>query len=390
MADQAYRALATNPDADLRAEARFRLALMLADRQHKYREAAAELRRILDEKPGAARVRLELARVAALAGDLGAARRELRAAQAGGLPPEVERTVRFYAAALQAGKAFGGSVELALAPDSNVNRATRSETLGTVIGNFALDDDARARSGTGLSLKGQGYVRAPLGAKAGILARVDSSAVLYRDSQFNDIILGLQAGPELRSGTDRISLSAGPTWRWYGSYPFSTSWSGEGAVLHSLGKRAQGRLALGLTRTVNKRNALQTGTTWSLGTSLDRALSARTGIGLALNAARTRARDAGWSDASGGGTLYAFREIGRTTAVITAGYNRLEADARLALFPRRRMDDRLSATAAITWRALQWKGFAPVTRVKWERNRSTLELYAYRRLAAEIGVASAF
>lgn len=143
-AESAYRALAANPDIDLRTEARFRLGLMLADRMGRPRDAAIEFRRILDEKPDAARVRLELARMDAMLGRLGAAEREFRAAQATGqLPPDVERAVRFYASALAAAKPFGGSIELALAPDSNINRATRSDTLGTVIGDFTLSDDAK-------------------------------------------------------------------------------------------------------------------------------------------------------------------------------------------------------------------------------------------------------
>lgn len=390
VAESAYRALAGNPDPDLRTEARFRLALMLANQQQKYREAAVELRRILDEKPAAARVRLELARVQALLGDLGAARRELRAAQAAGLPPEVERAVRFYAAALQAGKPFGGSIELALAPDSNINRATRSDTLGTVIGNFLLDENARARSGIGLALRGQAWVRQGLNRAASLLIRVNTSATLYRDPQFRDVAAGFQLGPEFRSGADRIAISAGPTWRWYGTDPYSRSFGGESSWLHPLGPKAQTRVALGITHTANLRNALQSGTTLSLSTGLDRALSARAGLGFGLAASRTAAQDPGWSDASGGVSAYVWREAGRTTLVATIGYNRLEADARLFLFPRRRVDDRFTASLAATWRAIQWKGFAPLTRISWERNRSTVELYAYRRISAELGITSAF
>src|SRR5690606_28048218 len=99
-AETAYRALAGNPDIELRSEARFRLALMLAHRMGKVREAAVELRAILDEKPRTARVRLELARLHAMLGNNAAAEREFRAAEAAGLPPEVERMVRFYANAL--------------------------------------------------------------------------------------------------------------------------------------------------------------------------------------------------------------------------------------------------------------------------------------------------
>ncbi|MEO5598216.1 MAG: hypothetical protein ABIQ66_06315, partial [Novosphingobium sp.] len=38
-AEHAYRALASNPDLELRSEARFRLGMMLADQLRKYREA---------------------------------------------------------------------------------------------------------------------------------------------------------------------------------------------------------------------------------------------------------------------------------------------------------------------------------------------------------------
>jgi hypothetical protein len=71
-AEVAYRAIASNPDIELRTEARFRLGMMLANREHKYREAAVEFRRILDEKPHAVRVRLELARMDALLNRLNA------------------------------------------------------------------------------------------------------------------------------------------------------------------------------------------------------------------------------------------------------------------------------------------------------------------------------
>lgn len=390
MAETAYRALAGNPDIDVRNEARFRLALMLADREHKLKDAALMLRRILDERPKAQRVRLELARVQAMMGDLGAARREMRAAQAGGLPPDVERMVRFYAAALKARKPFGGSLDVALAPDSNINRATRSNTLGTVIGDFTLDQDAKAKSGLGLALRGQTYFRAPLENDVNLLVRANGSADLYRNSRFDDILVGIQAGPEYVLGADRLTLAAGPTWRWYGLDPYSTSLGVSADFLHPMGKTMQGRAGLGVTHTANRRNALQTGDVFSLSAGLDRALSARLGGGIQAFVNRTKANDPGWSDVTGGGALYAFREIGRTTVVISASYSHLEADARLFLYPRRRVDDRFSIVGNATWRALQWQGLAPITRLRWERNRSTVGIYDYRRVAAEVGVTAAF
>ncbi|MBB3957711.1 surface lipoprotein assembly modifier [Novosphingobium sediminicola] len=386
----AYRALATNPDMDLRNEARFRLAMMLANREHRLKEAAVELRRILDEKPQAGRVRLELARIQAELGNLGAAQRELRAAQAGGLLADIERMVRFYSAALHAGKPWGVSLEATLAPDSNVNRATRSDTLGTVLGNFTLDRNARERSGLGLALRGQSFLRMPLSSGIGMVARASGQASLYRDAGFNDVLAGVQLGPEMLFGKDRLSLAGGPTWRWFGAEPYSLSWGGSATFLHPLGAQAQWRLEGGLARTTNFRNSFQTGTTSSLTSGYDRAFSARLGGGVQASISRTAARDTGYSDVAAGGSLFAFREIGAATLVLSGGYSRLEADARLLLYPRRRSDDRFTASASLTWRRLQWKGFSPLARLRWERNRSTVEIYDYRRISGDIGITSAF
>jgi tetratricopeptide (TPR) repeat protein len=389
-AEAAYRALATNPDLQLRSEARFRLAMMLADRQKRYREAAVELRKILDEQPKAARVRLELGRMHALLGNAGAAERELRAAEAGGLPPEVERLVRFYAGALSARKRSGGSLEVAIAPDSNINRATKSATLGTVIGDFTLDDAAKAHSGVGLSLRGQGYLRLPLGAKVNLLTRLSSSAEIYRQHEFDDFILGVQTGPEILSGADRITVVAGPTWRWYGAVPYSFAFGGTATWQHPLGKRAQLRLDASLGRTDNRRNDLQDATVWSLAGTLDRAFSARFGGGIQLYGNREVSRDPGWSTASGGANLYAYRELGPITAVASVGYSHLEADEQLALYPRRRIDDRVSSSLSATFRQVRIGSIAPLARIRWERNRSSIELYDYSRIAADLGITSAF
>lgn len=389
-AETAYRALTKDPKIELRTEARFRLGMMLADDLKRYLEAAIEFRRILDEKPNAARVRLELARMQAMLGNLSAARKELRAARAAGLPPAVEQIVRFYSRALDARKALGGSVELALAPDSNINRATRSDTLGTVIGDFALDRNAQAKSGIGLDLQGQGYARFGIEAAADLLVRVSSSATLYRDADFNDVTVGVQAGPQYNWDSNQLTFSFGPSWRWYGRDPYSMTIGGNVSWQRPMGKRSQLRLESGIAHVTNRRNALQTADDFTLSASLDRAFSARTGGGVQVYGFREAARDPGYSLASGGASFYLFRELGRTTLVGTLGYSHLQADERLFLYPKRRIEDRYNASLAVTLRSLRLASFAPLVRIKWERNRSSIEIYDYRRVAAEFGVTSAF
>ncbi|MPS68213.1 surface lipoprotein assembly modifier [Novosphingobium aerophilum] len=389
-AETAYRALSQDRDLEVRTEARFRLGLMLGDDLKRYADAALEFRRILDDKPGAARVRLELARMQASLGNFGAARKELRAAQAAGLPTSVEQLVRFYTRALNARKPFGGSVEFALAPDSNINRATRSDTLGTVIGDFTLDDEAQAKSGVGLNLQGQGYFRLGIQPGADLLVRASTSATLYREPDFNDVTVGVQAGPQYAWGGNQLTFSFGPSWRWYGRDPYSMTIGGNVSWQRPTGKRSQIRLDGGISHVDNKRNALQTADDFTLSASLDRAFSARFGGGLQVYGFREAARDPGYSLASGGASVYLFREMGRTTLVGTMAYSHLEADERLFLYPERRRENRYSASIAATLRALHLGSFAPLVRLKWERNRSSIEIYDYRRVAAEFGVTSAF
>ena len=146
-----YRALEQDANAEVRAEARFRHAKLMI-LQKRNRDAALLLRRLLDDKPEAAGVRLELAWQLQLLGDADAALREVRAVQASGLPPAVARLVDRYSEALRASRPFGASFEFALAPDSNPNRATRSDTLGTIFGEFDIDEGSKATSGTGVAL----------------------------------------------------------------------------------------------------------------------------------------------------------------------------------------------------------------------------------------------
>lgn len=388
-AEASYRALFADPSVEVRSEARFRLALMLVV-QHRLAEAARLLRAILDEQPTAQRVRLELARVLDLMGDEAGARRALREAQAGGLPPDVARLVDRYSAALRAQKPIGGSIDIALAPDSNINRATRSDTLGTIIGEFDLDEDSKQRSGVGVALRGQAYARIPLNGTVNLLGRVSGSADLYRASEFNDHALAIGAGPEVRSGADRLALEVGGVWRWYGGIPYSRSFTIGANYFHPLGRKAQLRGTANVAVTDNLLNSLQDGQTYSASVSYELALSNRAGVGVTLAGNRQSLRDPGYSSWGGQATAFAYRETGPLTLVATASYERLKADKRLLLFPKPRSDRLYRASLGATFRKFSFGTFAPFARVTYERNHSTTEIYDFRRVRTEIGITRAF
>lgn len=275
-AEAVYLALTKDPDVDVRQEARFRLGKLKA-RRNKLLESATLFRAILDEKPDANAVRLQLAAVLAQMGDLNGARRELRQAQAGGLPPEVAQVVRQYAAALRSRKPWGGSFELAFAPDSNINRATSATTLDTVIAPLNLSQDAQARSGIGVKESSQIYARQDLGQHLTLVPRASSQAVLYRASQFDDISVSAQLGLEWRIKADRVTPSAGYTWRWYGGGIYAHTQSLSLDWLHPAGQRAQFDMSASVNRVRYATNTLQDGMIITAAVSYERALSARSG-----------------------------------------------------------------------------------------------------------------
>lgn len=384
-----YAALETNPDAEIRAEARFRHAKQLLA-EKRTQEAAVLLRRLLDERPGATAARLDLAHALQLLGDPDAALRQLRAAQASGLPPAVARLVDRYSEALRAQRPFGATFEISVAPDSNINRATRSDTLGTIFGNFDIGKDSKAKSGTGLALNGQIYRRLPLGSDGSLLFRMSGLANLYRRTEFNDLTADVAVGPELALGRDRLQLELGASQRWYGQKAFMRSARVAATYSHPLDSRTLVRLSGSAALLDNQLNDLQDGKLYSATLGVEHALSPELGIGGNISADRQALRDPGYSTFGWRAALFAWRDVGRMTITAEAELGKLHADDRLALFSERRSDRYLSLSLGTTFRQLQWHGFAPVSRFTIERNRSSLGFYDYRRVRSEIGVVRAF
>ncbi|MCW2338658.1 tetratricopeptide (TPR) repeat protein [Sphingobium sp. B2D3A] len=388
-AETIYRALARDPDLKVRSEARFRLGMML-DEQGRQTDAALTFRSILDEEPGATRVRLELARVLAAMGDESRARQQLRQAQANGLPPDVQQVVDRFAAALRSNRRFGGNFELAMAPDSNINRATDAKELDTVIAPLTLDEDAREQSGIGLRLSGQVYARVGLGQGLTLVPRLSGDGTFYRASQFNDLSGSALLGLEWQRGRSRLMPSAGVTWRTYGGKAYARTETADLRWTQRIGRRAQSDVGFSYGQSHYNRNALQDGALYNLSAGIERALSARSGVGIQLSGTRQTARDPGYATASGGATLLGWRDMGRTTLFANATVRRLEADARLALFPERRKEWFLRGSVGATFRQIEVAGFSPVVRLAYERNISTVGIYDYRRTTVDLGITRAF
>ena len=385
-----YSALESNPDSDVRAEARFRHAKQYME-LNRNRDAAVLLRRILDEKPEATSVRLELAHLLQVLGDSDGALRQLRAAQAAGLPASVARMVDRYSEALRAARPTGASFEIAMAPDSNINHATRSDTLGTVLGDFDIGQDSKARAGLGLSVRGQAYRRFAIGnSDHNVLVRASGYGDLYARTRFNDIAADIAAGPEFRIGRTQVNLEIGATQRWFGQKPSVRSLRVGATLAKPLGNRMQLRLNGSASLIDNQFNDVQDGKAYSGQIGIERALSATTGIALNLGIDRQSLKDPGYSTTGWRGGITGWRDVGRATLTAGLQLGRLEADERLALFPHKREDRYRSFTVGATFRQFTFGGFAPVARLTVERNKSSVEFYDYSRTRTELAIVRAF
>lgn len=384
-----YDALSHDPDIEVRSEALFRKGQLLAARE-RWREAALAYRRLLDAKPGAARVRLELAMVLARLGDEIGARRQLRLAQAAGLPPEVAEQVSQFSRALRSPKRFGGSFEATLAPDTNINRGTQARTLDTVIAPLLLDRDARETSGVGLRLRGSAFAKQPVTDRVSLIARATGAADLYRGGRTNDILATGLIGAEWRGPRDQVGATYGIGKRWYGGQAFATTYPLTGEWLHQMGRTTQ--LTANVSRSAIRydRNSLQDGVLYDANVSVEHALSARSGIAIGGGVTRQTALDPSYAAWSFGPLAYAWREWGRTTVFASAAVRRLIGDERNFLFTDARRERFLSARAGVIARQWSIRGLSPTVRVGFERNVSTVSIYDYRRTFAEIGLSRTF
>lgn len=206
------------------------------------RTAANRFRAILEDRPGESRVRLELARALIAQGNLAAADYHLRLAQHDDeLPEDVSRTVRQVRSILRSNRDWQFGFDFGLAPDTNINSATNAETVdanfGPAVGvlPITLDQQSRARSGTGQTASVFGSLRLPIAESTSIVADVDGSAINYRGKDADDFSVQFAAGPEWRFGNaTSLSVQGLGSYRWYGGQVAARQFGGKLTVQHNL------------------------------------------------------------------------------------------------------------------------------------------------------------
>lgn len=378
-----------NPD--YRAEARVRIARYLAAKGDK-RGALRWYRALLDERPDTAAVRIEVALILASLGEEQAAAGELRRAEASGLPQDVSRAIHNASAIFWNRRPFGVDLSVGLAPDTNINSATSSDTV-TLFGlPFQLSNDAKAHSGVGATFDGSLALRRPASGPARLVLQANVSGRLYRDSRFNDVTLSASAGPELSLGKGvrvRPALLLGR--RMYGVDRLYDFYGLSSVAQLPSGKNAAVTFTATLTDfhyTPSRHN--QSGLALAVGTAYDRALSPRLAVRAGLTAVRAAAIDSQFATKSLSGDLTLSRDVGHWTVWTRGSWTALKGDANYAFFGVPRDDRIIEANIGLVYRRLSVLGFSPQIKATFLDAASSLPLFRYRRLRSEFSVTKSF
>lgn len=182
--------------------------------------AIADFRAILSDHPKQTRVRLELARALMMKGQTQSADHHLRLAQEDqDLPPEIAATIRSTRGVIRDRRTWYFNLDVGIAPDSNINNATRLDRIDTIYQDVQveLNGDAKAKSGVGMMTGFTGGFRFRMNKRLAMLIDGDGLFSNYKGKDADDLTAQLAIGPELKvSEKTTVSVQALGAQRWYG------------------------------------------------------------------------------------------------------------------------------------------------------------------------------
>ena len=154
-------------------------------------EGIFALERVLIAQPGSDLARLELARAYFLRGDDRRARREFEIVQSHQPPANVQAQIDRYLLAIQRRAdryetTVSGYIEAGAGHDSNVNSATASESVDTILGEVDLATAAQERSDAYGRLKGRVRVSHPVTPEINLIAEAGARGRYYQDEDAFD------------------------------------------------------------------------------------------------------------------------------------------------------------------------------------------------------------
>ncbi len=360
--------------------------------------AVKKFRAVLAMQPGMTRARLELARALLMQGKDKAADYHFRLAeQDGALPEEVRRTIYASRGIIRDRKTWDLSVDIGLAPDTNINNATSDRTVDVLFGNttlpLTLDQNARRTTGLGQTASLSGSVRLRLSDGLAVVVDADGNAVNYNGTAADDISSLIAAGPELtfHNGV-RVVVQALGSQRWYGGKVASRGIGGRANVTANLGEGSRVALQLDARHVNSGFNASYDGMQYGAFLSYERVLDKALVASLTGFVRREPLRAKAYSNTEYGVIAGVGGELPwGINAGLSAQASRATFDAaQPALSPDPRRDWRLQGRLYAGARNVRVLGFSPSMTYTYSTTRSNYALYKYDRHRVEMTLARFF
>jgi len=201
-------------------------------------DAIAAFRKILIDRPGLVRVRLELARTFFFTGQDGLARRHFERVLAGNPPAPVVANVQRFLSQIRARRRWNMHMGVAVAPDTNIG-ASSNERFIYIFGlPFRRDAESLTTSGVGISVWGGGEYQHPLGQRVRLRLGMDASRKEYSGGQFDRMLLSGHVGPRVFvSRTTEFSVLGNWRHQWSANEPDSFDLGGRLMARHRINRR---------------------------------------------------------------------------------------------------------------------------------------------------------
>lgn len=378
-------------------QSRFLLGL-IASEAGDPQTAAEHFKAILADDPRQTRVRLELGKAFLAMRKSASADRQFKlAAQDSELPPEVARTIRTVRDTIRGSRAWRLDLNLGIAPDSNINNATSAQSITVLLGDAAipleLNEEAKARSGTGQIAQLSGGLRLPLSESVSAIAELDGTGTNYQGANFDDYVVQGAAGAEYRlSGSSSVSLQTVAAQRWFGGAAVSRQFGLRAGGQHVLGDSDR----LGVQLDVRRSSALfdDSYSGWQTGLygTYERAISPTIVASAGPFVRRDALREKAFSNTEVGGNLGVGGELAHGINFgASVGMSRAVYDAPLPIFDAKpRHDMRYVARATVGNRKLRVLGLSPQLVWTYTKVDSSLRFYESSRSRFEFTLARFF
>ncbi|MEM8987258.1 MAG: porin family protein [Pseudomonadota bacterium] len=372
------------------------LAAQILERRGDVERASRGYAAILAARPDLTRVRLELARTLFLLERDAAAAYHFRLVLADRPPQAVRDNIQRFLDQIRKRKLWTVEANLSLAPDSNVNAGPKDDTVELLGFPLRLDENAREKSGLGVSTALSVSVAPRLSRRWRLETRMTGRLTDYGGSRFDDIFAALEAGPRYEGQRISASLLATGSKRWFGGDTFNTSYGGRLAVQTGFTSRIVGVLRLSLSDVSYDTEVFRDGPVYSISTDVIYALGKRSLIRLGFLVSREQADDKPYRNNQ-------YRLFGGYRRELPAGFTvELSPEATYRPFEAplpafsssgldlTRKDWSYGASVSVTKRDWSVYGFAPIVTYSFIRTESNIDFFSFDRHRGQVGLTRVF